>query len=793
MVDKASVIREAQKYLAKGQIDKAIAEWEKLSKESPDGTTFNTIGDLYLKKGDKQPAVDAYHKASKIFREEGFSLKALALYKKILNINPADGDALLALGELNEEKNIATDAIKYYLAAADIFSKENQKAKLLSVYDKILSIAPANLPLRVKISELFSKEGFVHEAAKEYIEIGHIYDQQGDAQNARKYYQKAIEIQPGSRDALVGMGRLYEKAGDLEQAAGYLKKAMETAGADRDLLVDIGRLFLARGSLEEAVSHISQVLQANPSDMDARRLLGDAYIKQGDMEKAWQEYNTVLDEMIFKGNYNDAVNILNAFKEVDPIESSRKLIAIYNQISDADSAVAELLTLAGIFEGSAMPAEALKCYQEALSIRPGNEAARQGAERMQKELGVEPEVLEKSPDEVLTEADIFLRYGLYDEARKLLEELKLKMPENIDLHLKLKTLYADTSDKEQAVSECLVLEKLYARSGDEGKRKAVLDEAFELNPDDPRLAQRGEGVAEKHGAEGGPSTLDDYSEDMSEAEFYFRQGLIPEALDIYRRLLAIFPESEDLKAKITELQGTTEDASHVAGEKQEAVTQEETVSLGEFIMPEVEVPEPEAIKEPELESDVLEIFEEFKKGLAKDLEAEDYETHYNLGIAYKEMGLVDDAIKEFQHARNDPAFFVRASTILGMCYMQKGLYSLAIDAFSSALMKIDPSDETHWSAKYDLAEAYERNGEKDEAMRLYTEVYGWNARFRDVADKISGAQAKSQEAAPRQKPLPQAPPKEKTEKPAEPAGRQADKSKEGYDKIKDKKSRVSYI
>ncbi len=90
MPDKAFVIKEVQKYLAKGQIDKAITEWEKLIKEYPDGNTYNALGDLYLKKGDRKNALNSFREAAKFFKKEGFSHKALGLYKKILNINPAD-------------------------------------------------------------------------------------------------------------------------------------------------------------------------------------------------------------------------------------------------------------------------------------------------------------------------------------------------------------------------------------------------------------------------------------------------------------------------------------------------------------------------------------------------------------------------------------------------------------------------------------------------------------------------------------------------------------------------------
>ena len=98
---------------------------------------------------------------------------------------------------------------------------------------------------------------------------------------------------------------------------------------------------------------------------------------------------------------------------------------------------------------------------------------------------------EKTFDEIFTEADIFVRYGLLSEARELLEGLRLKAPENIDLHLRLKNVYADIDDKESAVTECLILSELYKRRGDTAASEKVLREGYEIYPSDPRLAERG--------------------------------------------------------------------------------------------------------------------------------------------------------------------------------------------------------------------------------------------------------------------------------------------------------------
>src|SRR5262249_2319847 len=80
-----------------------------------------------------------------------------------------------------------------------------------------------------------------------------------------------------------------------------------------------------------------------------------------------------------------------------------------------------------------------------------------------------------------------------------------------------------------------------------------------------------------------------------------------------------------------------------------------------------------AMAGPEGEASLEEIFREFKKGVEQQLSAEDYETHFNLGIAYKEMGLIDEAIGEFQLASKDPARAVECCSMLGLCFLEKGM------------------------------------------------------------------------------------------------------------------------
>ncbi|OGW57148.1 MAG: hypothetical protein A2Z09_01835, partial [Nitrospirae bacterium RBG_16_43_8] len=701
---------------------------------------------LYLKKGDKTLAVDSFHKAARFFRDEGFSLKALALYKKVLNIDASNTSALYALGELSEEKGLTTDAIKYYLASADILSKEGEKDELFKAYDKILSLSPSNIPLRNKVAEIFRKEGLQIEAVKEYLYIAKLYDEKNDVNNAGMYYKKSMDLQPDNNEALLGLSSIYEKTGNPRQAPEYLKKAVELASSNTGLILKYAESLVQAKSFSEAMQYISKITGIDPSNTAAKKLLGEIYAESGDKQKAWEEYKMIIDGIIFDGKLDEAINILTMFIDTEPVETRKKLVALYKQKNDYESAFAELVSLgdAFIFSEERMLKEALECYKEASEIHPDDNELKEKISDVKMELGEEYAESEpkKSVEECLAEVDIFFRYGLYDEARAILEPLKMLEPENTDVHERLKSLYLETGGKEQAVNECIILAELYNKSGNIELREGILKEAYEINPEDPRLLERlSRQPSEEFVALRGVSAPDveDYSEDAAEAEFYLRQGLYKEAKAAYQKLLELFPDNNEIREKLSLIEAKAREEVIFEEKPIEEVEKSAETAIEspteEFVIS--DILETETAPEFTLGSDVLGIFEEFKKGLEKEIGIEDSETHYNLGIAYKEMGLIDDAIKEFQTSKNDPERLIPSISMMGMCYMAKGLYPLAIDSFNSVMEKIGTKDESHWGVKYELAEAYEKNENFKEAFGHYMEVYGWNSKFRNVAEKVN--------------------------------------------------------
>lgn len=124
----------------------------------------------------------------------------------------------------------------------------------------------------------------------------------------------------------------------------------------------------------------------------------------------------------------------------------------------------------------------------------------------------------------------------------------------------------------------------------------------------------------------------------------------------------------------------------------------------------------------------------------QQLENEDTETHYNLGIAYKEMELFADAITEFQTAAHDPQRKIDCLTLEGICYRDKGDVAKAEEIFINTLSLQGLSGEEQLSLNYELAFLYETGGRKEDALRLYRQVRAINPEFRDAAKKIAHLQ-----------------------------------------------------
>jgi len=131
-----------------------------------------------------------------------------------------------------------------------------------------------------------------------------------------------------------------------------------------------------------------------------------------------------------------------------------------------------------------------------------------------------------------------------------------------------------------------------------------------------------------------------------------------------------------------------------------------------------------------------EILEQFKRGIEQNLETDDYQAHYDLGVAFKEMGLLDEAIAEFQKALRAPEGRLRTSEALGMAFFEKGQYAVSETVLRRAVETDDGGDEAKIGLIYWLGRALEAQGKGGEAITSYERAMAVDIQFMDLSDRI---------------------------------------------------------
>jgi len=267
----------------------------------------------------------------------------------------------------------------------------------------------------------------------------------------------------------------------------------------------------------------------------------------------------------------------------------------------------------------------------------------------------------------------------------------------------------------------------------------VEEPAFELLPEEPVVSNDGEfelELADEPVAAGkprDPATTEDFLNELA-AEV--------EDLEVPPADSAVGPIPHDIKEPLpyTVASSTPAAASTENGSSKGSVGRTSSIpsATSSSSPPEITA---ESLNE------LAEVFQEFRSELGElGEEDEDLETHYNLGIAYREMGLLDEAIGEFQKVakavqKGKPfRYTMNCSTMLGLSFMDKGEPNIAALWYRRALEVPGLEDESILALRYDLGLALDAAGDSSAALDCFRQVYAANIEYRDVADRISTRQ-----------------------------------------------------
>jgi tetratricopeptide (TPR) repeat protein len=265
MKNRDEIIQAAHKHKLQGNIDDAIAEYLKILPYSVEGNIHNIIGDLYLKINSTAEAIKYFREAAVIFNKDESHAKAIALYHKILSINPDQPDVVIELAKLNAERGFIKVAVDGLISAAKTYYSKGLPMKALGLYKKTLTVCPSDTELKIKIADLHLETNHTDSAIQMYLTIAMEYEANAESVKAENMYKKIISQNPDNIESLTHLSRLAEDAQDLELAFEYMSKAAAIAPHNSDIMFDYSNL------AAKANKDISEYLPKVPDEPDHKK------------------------------------------------------------------------------------------------------------------------------------------------------------------------------------------------------------------------------------------------------------------------------------------------------------------------------------------------------------------------------------------------------------------------------------------------------------------------------------------------------------------------------------------
>ncbi len=237
---------------------------------------------------------------------------------------------------------------------------------------------------------------------------------------------------------------------------------------------------------------------------------------------------------------------------------------------------------------------------------------------------------------------------------------------------------------------------------------------------------------------GGAAELE---EALEEADFFASRGLYEDARNTISDQLQLHPNNRLLKEKLAELDQQEQSAKRGSGTRERPHDEDVKTGIDRSFdiaasLDAVEDSQVPAFEQANKQIDVEEVFAKFKEGVAKQISLDDGQSHYDLGVAYKEMGLTEDAIREFETAARDPKRECVCRSMIGMIQMERGNVNEAIDAFMRGLHSHVKSAEQETVLSFEIGVAYEQKKMHREALSYFQKVMRREPNYRDVQERV---------------------------------------------------------
>ncbi|HEX2881754.1 MAG TPA: tetratricopeptide repeat protein [Polyangiaceae bacterium] len=759
-IEREKILQAAQKYVDRKRYDRAIVEYQRLIADNPnDARTLLKIGDLQARMQAYPEAIATYDRVGQFYAGQGFALKAIAVYKQIRELiekhvpQLADryGHIVPKLAEIYAELGLTSDALAAYDEIATRFQKAGRDRDAIEVFRKMVALDATNPLPHLRLAEARCRVQALDDAIESFAAAADLLIKVGRDEDALKVFERILHFKQDPR---------------------YARFAAE--------------IYLRRGGQQDAMQALAKLqlsFQHDPRDLDTLGLLAQAFTMIGQAPKAIEvqkEMARIARDLGQPELYRKLVN--NLAETVPEDETVRALVRMSDPPPsavdpDAEEEFDEADDISEISVVEVDDEPSGKARPPAASM-PDVEVSSAGVE----EIG-HHELTDTNAHtaRALSDADGFRQLKLYSKAVEILHIALELDPNSIALRERVIELLAEAEDREGTINAMVALGAIHLENGNPELAKPIFEQVLEAEPeheealrligqsggeaplpsfdlDEPASSQppsnptaaQPKAAAASAKTHSNSSVMEAIEIVLEEAEFYVARGMHDDATGLLLDQWARTPNHPLLREKLEEL-GINPEASaarrvsrppsarpsegnYDVGSSLDALdraSRHSGMPPGDFATEQV---------------DVDQVFAKFKAGVKQQVSEGDSGTHYDLGVAYKEMGLLKDAIGEFELAARDPVKECMCYNMIGTIHLELGDLELAADAYLKGLGARSKTVEQEMNLYYDLGVIYEMTGNKEEALYYLKKIARRDPGYRDVQEKIAALEPKMSKA-----------------------------------------------
>ncbi len=765
----------ADQYTQDGFDARAVAVYKQiLNLDSKRLTAMVSLGDLYQRMGLDSEAASALQGAAAGYQKEGKKREALELLRKMATLDPTNTTSRMKVADLLSQEGMEDDAIAEYEAVAEQLGRQDSPEAVVGVYARILEIRPKRVATLVA-------------SARALIDLK-------KPDKAEPFAKRAVEVAPNELEHCELLSEIYttlDRSEDLEATTRKIADIYKSRG-DEDR---------AREILQRLPSAVSMEALSDGADFeglggsDDLEDLGAPAAAVPDIEgfgAAGADDGLSDDDLLD----DDHLGVEGAADfEADELMLDEKMEApspgaATGSASDAlpEGEPDQLLAEASVYMRYGKPDQAIANLRSILAQEPEHRNALKGLADAYAEQGDEATAVElwiRAAERARAEGDDADLSTLCERIRPIDADAAAEFaPAEAEVAAPDLDLEAESEDVGNGGVE--------VELGDEGQELEV-----EVTAGDEVEVEVGGGdeveiELDGGGDEGDADDVDPIAAKLEEADHFFQQGELDQAEAIYQAILKETPNRADALMKLCEVTAARNAPLEEAGgaEVEIDVGGEESAPISAPTPEPTPPPAPAPVAAPappapapvaaapksaqvtvedgedsfDLAAELRSIFEddesgqdsnetsgvlstvedgfesifsEFKRGVSEQLSEGDQETRYDLGIAYKEMGLPEDAIAEFRVCLSNPKRVLDSLHMMGLCALDLGRTTDAINHFEQALANEGLPSERRVGLTFELGRALEVAGDPGRAKSAYQSVAETEPSFPGIQERIA--------------------------------------------------------